>query len=315
MSKEIEESLHKIPIIKQLVLFLKKIKIPGLEGMSLYDVLEMYGIGIIKGALTSRAGGIAFSFFMAIFPFFLFILTLISYIPIDGFQEELFTFIRDALPPKTFEAVRVVLGDIINNQYGGLLSFGFVLSIFLMTNGVNAIFGGFEYSYHVKEFRNVFKTYFVSLGVSLLMSLFLIITITLTTLYQVAIVKINDKGWLNTDDLNLFYFGKNILFLCMIFTVVALLFRYGTKQGKETKFFSAGAILTTVLSLFSFYLFGIYVLKFAQYNQLYGSIGTLLILMLFIWLNAIILLLGFELNASLYSLKWRNKTQKRLENT
>ena len=130
MSKEVEEQLLKIPILNWIVKFGKKIKIPILEGMSLYDVLELYVIGIIKGALTSRAGGIAFSFFMAIFPFFLFILTLISYIPIDGFQGELFTFIRGVLPPKTFEAVQVVLGDIINNQYGGLLSFGFILSRF-----------------------------------------------------------------------------------------------------------------------------------------------------------------------------------------
>jgi len=265
MSKEVEAQLQKIPIINWLMKFGKKIKIPGLEGMSLYDVLELYVIGIIKGALTSRAGGIAFSFFMAIFPFFLFILTLISYIPIDGFQEELFTFIRGVLPPKTFEAVRVVLGDIINNQYGGLLSFGFILSIFLMTNGVNAIFGGFEYSYHVKEFRNVFRAYFVSLGVSLVLSFFLIITVTLTIVYQVAISKINDRGWLNTDDLNLFLIGKNILFLIMIFTIVSLLFRYGTKQGKDVKFFSAGAILTTVVSLFTFYLFGIYVAQLERF--------------------------------------------------
>ena len=94
----------------------------------------------------------------------------------------------------------------------------------------------------------------------------------------------------------------------MIFTIVSLLFRFGTKQTKKIKFFSAGAVLTTLMSLFTFYLFGIYVTKFAQYNQLYGSIGTLLILMLFVWLNAIILLLGFELNASLYSLKQQNKT-------
>lgn len=308
MTKEIEDNLEKIPIINVLVTFGKKIKIPGLEGMSLYDVLEMYVIGIIEGALTTRAGGIAFSFFMAIFPFMLFILTLIPYIPIEGFQEGLFSFIKEILPPQTFEAVHTVLGDIINNQYGGLLSFGFLLSIFLMTNGVNAIFGGFEYSYHVKEFRNVFRAYFISLGVSLLMALFLITTIILIILYQVALSKIDEIGWLNTSDLNLFYYGRGFLFLLMIFTIVSLLFRYGTKQGKETKFFSAGAILTTVVSLFTFYLFGIYVVKFAQYNQLYGSIGTLLILMLFVWLNAIILLLGFELNASLYSLRHQNKT-------
>jgi membrane protein len=220
----------------------------------------------------------------------------------------LFSFIKEILPPQTFEAVNSVIIDIIKNQYGGLLSFGFLGSIFLMTNGVNAIFGGFEYSYHVTDVRNIFKTYFISLGVSLLMSLFLIITVTLLILYQVALSKIDETSWLHTSDLNLFYLGKNTLFLLMIFTIVSLLFRYGTTQGKETKFFSAGAILTTVVSLFTFYLFGIYVVKFAQYNQLYGSIGTLLILMLFIWLNAIILLLGFELNASLYSLKKRNKS-------
>lgn len=307
MSKEIEEKLAKIPVVNVLVQFGKKIKVPGLEGMSLYDVLEMYIIGIVQGALTTRAGGIAFSFFMAIFPFMLFILTLIPYIPIDDFQDGLFGFIKDILPPKTFEAVNVVLGDIINNQYGGLLSFGFLLSIFLMTNGINAIFSGFEYSYHVKEFRNVFKSYFVSLGVSLLTSFFLIVTITLVILYEVALTKIDDIGWIDTGDLNLFYYGRALLFLLMIFTIVALLFRYGTKQGKQIRFFSAGAVLTTILSLFSFYLFGIYVLKFAKYNELYGSIGTLLILMLFVWLNAIILLLGFELNASLYSLKQQNK--------
>ena len=307
MSKEIEDKLEKIPIVNLLVKFGKKIKVPGLEGMSLYDVLEMYVIGIVEGALTTRAGGIAFSFFMAVFPFMLFILTLIPYIPIEGFQDGLFSFIQEILPPQTFEAVNVVLGDIINNQYGGLLSFGFLLSIFLMTNGVNAIFSGFEYSYHVTDIRNVFRTYFISLGVSLLMSLFLIVTITSLILYQVALSKIDEKGWLNTSDLNLFYIGKNALFLIMIFTIVSLLFRYGTKQGKDTKFFSAGALLTTVVSLFTFYLFGIYVVKFAQYNQLYGSIGTLLILMLFVWLISILLLLGFELNASLHVLRQQNK--------
>ncbi len=307
MSKEIEDKLKKIPIVNVLVQFGKKIKIPGLEGMSLYDVIEMYIIGIVEGALTTRAGGIAFSFFMAVFPFLLFILTLIPYIPIDGFQDGLFSFIKDILPPQTFEAVNLVIGDIINNQYGGLLSFGFLLSIFLMTNGINAIFGGFEYSYHITDVRNVFKSYFVSLAVSLLTSLFLIITIILVILYQVALTKIDESGWLNTSDLNLFYYGRGFIFLVMIFTIVSLLFRYGTKQGKETRFFSAGAILTTILSLCTFYLFSIYVLKFAQYNQLYGSIGTLLILMLFVWLNAIILLLGFELNASIHALRFRNK--------
>lgn len=308
MTKKIEDKLSKIPVVNVLVDFGKKIQIPALEGLSLYDVLEMYSIGILRGALTTRAGGIAFSFFMAIFPFMLFILTLIPYIPIAGFQDGLFSMIKDGLPPETFDAVKIVLDDIINNQYGGLLSFGFLLSIFLSTNGVNAIFGNFEYSYHISEYRNQIKGYFIALGVSLLLSFFLIITVIMIILYQVALAKIDEVGWIDTGDLNLFFYGRAFLFLVMVFTIVSLLFRYGTMQGREVNFFSPGAILTTVLSLFFFYLFGIYVVKFATYNELYGSIGTLLILMVFVWLNSVILLLGFELNATISRLKQLNKT-------
>ncbi len=124
---------------------LRKIKIPGLEGMNLIDLLEMYISGIIKGALTSRAGSIAFSFFIALFPFALFVLTLIPFVPIEGFQENFMSFIFKVMPSQeATEAVRPLLEDIANNKYGELLSFGFFLSIFLMTNGVNAILSGFR---------------------------------------------------------------------------------------------------------------------------------------------------------------------------
>ncbi|MDG1528559.1 MAG: YihY/virulence factor BrkB family protein [Polaribacter sp.] len=306
MSKEIENKLEKIPVLNILVRFGKKIKIPGLQGMSLSDVLEMYIIGIVEGALTTRAGGIAFSFFMAIFPFFLFLLTLIYYIPIDGFQEALMSLMQDTLPPKTYGAVEPILDDIVKNQNKGLLSFGFIASIFLMTNGVNAIFGGFEYSYHVKEVRNIFRAYFISLGTSLVMTFFLVVTVALTILYGIAVNRFKTEGWLDNDFFWI-QFGTVILFIFMIFTIVSMLYHYGTKEGKQSSFFSAGAILTTILSIFTFYLFSIYVVEFSKYNELYGSIGTLLILMLFVWLNSIILLLGFELNATLNSLRRKNK--------
>ena len=88
-----EEKLSNAPIVKWLINLLQKIKIPGLEGMNIYDLLKMYISGIVKGALTSRAGSIAFSFFIALFPFALFVLTLIPFVPIEGFQEDFMSFI------------------------------------------------------------------------------------------------------------------------------------------------------------------------------------------------------------------------------
>lgn len=307
MTKPIEDNLEKVPVVNILVRIGKKIKIPGLQGMSLYDLLEMYITGIVQGALTTRAGGIAYSFFMAIFPFLLFILTLIHYVPIDGFQEGLMTLISDSLPPKTFGAVEPILDDIIKNQNKGLLSFGFIASLFLMTNGVNAIFGGFEYSYHVTEVRSILRAYVISLGTSLVMVFFLGVTIALTIFYGIGLGKLKEQGWLDNNDAIWLQSGSGLLFVFMVFTIISLLYHYGTKEGKESSFFSAGAIFTTILSIFTFYLFSIYVVEFSKYNELYGSIGTLLILMLFVWLNAIILLLGFELNATINCLKRENK--------
>lgn len=309
MNNNVEKKLEKIPVVNVVVRFGKRIKIPGLQGMSLYDVIEMYIIGILEGALTTRASGIAYSFFMAIFPFMLFILTLIPYIPIEGFQESLLTLINEILPPKTYEAVDSVILDIINNKQVGLLSFGFLASIFLMTNGINAIFGGFEHSYHVTQVRNIFRSYFISMLVSVIMAIFLIITVALTGFYRLVLDAMIKKEWI-TDETLWFELGRGAIFLIMIFTIVSILYTYGTKEGKHTSFFSAGSIFTTFISIFTFYLFSIYVTEFAQYNKLYGSIGTLLILMLFIWLNAIILLLGFELNASIYALRLKNQESK-----
>jgi membrane protein len=308
MSEKVENKLEKIPVINVLVRFGKKIKIPGLEGMSLYDIIEMYIIGIVEGALTTRASGIAYSFFMAIFPFMLFVLTLIPYIPIDGFQESLIHFISEILPPKTFDAVDSVILDIINKKQSGLLSFGFLVAIFLMTNGINAIFGGFEYSYHVKEARNFLRAYFLSMLVSLIMAIFLLVTVALTGFYQLLLNAMIEKQWIE-DETFWLQLGRGALFVVMIFTIVSILYRYGTKSGKYSRFFSPGSVFTTLLSILTFYLFSYYVNEFAQYNELYGSIGTLLILMLFVWLNAIILLLGFELNASIYVLRQQNTSQ------
>ena len=302
MTKPVEDSLNKIPILNWLVRLGKKIKIPGLEGMSLYDIIEMYVIGILKGALTSRAGGIAFSFFMALFPFILFILTLIPYVPIEGFQEDFLVMIEQLLPPNTAETVHDVIEDIAKTRYGGLLSFGFIASIFLMTNGVNAILGGFEYSYHVTEMRSILRQYFISMIMSIMLSLILVATVAITLYFEILINDLKLSGWLK-DDVFWIEKGQFLFFVLLIFISVSLLYKYGTKEVKYFSFFTPGSILTTLLTIVMFKLFSIYVLKFATYNQLYGSIGTLLVLMLFVWLNSIILLLGFELNASISRLR------------
>ena len=122
MSAEIEAKIEKIPIIRNLMHFLQKISLPFTEELSLYELLELYITGIAKAAISNRAGSIAFSFFMALFPFALFILNLIPYIPIEGFQEDFLKFVEGGVPPNTYEAIAAIINDILNNSYKGLLS-------------------------------------------------------------------------------------------------------------------------------------------------------------------------------------------------
>ncbi|MHC5310754.1 YihY/virulence factor BrkB family protein [Myroides sp. LJL116] len=287
---------YQIPVIDKIVCFLKRVKFSFLQGYSLYDLLELYIMGIVKGAFSYRAGSIAFSFFMALFPFALFILNLIPYIPLENFQIDFLEFIKNSLPPNTYGAVESILSDIMNNSYKSLLSSGFFLSIFLMSNGVFAILGGFESSYHITISRNFIRQYLMALVLSIGLSFALIFSVAVYVVLEVIMYTFH-------LDSSLILWARNLYLLLIVFLTTSTLYKFGAKQTKSIPFVSIGSIFTTVLYILTSYLFGVYVLRFARYNELYGSIGTLLVVMFYLWINCMILLLGFELNATISKLK------------
>jgi len=284
MSKAIEDKLNKIPVVNIIVRLLGKIKLPGLEGLSLYDLLELYVIGIAKGALTARASAIAYSFFMALFPFLLFILIVIPFIPIDDFQTDFLVFLESFLPATTTDFFYENIFNNIEGNKEGLISSVFVLSIFLMANGVNALFSGFENSYHEQLSRNVFKQYLYALGIALILSFLLIVTVVVLGYFQIYVMS-TFEGYIGSRNTDFWAnFAQYIFFVLMVYLATAVLYYFGTAEGKTSKFFSVGALFTTILIMLTSYLFGIYIENFAKYNELYGSIGALLILLFYLWL-------------------------------
>lgn len=302
MNIEIEDKLLKIPVISFMVRFTQTIKLPWLQGFSLYDLLEIYIVGVIEGAVSYRATAIAFSFFMALFPFALFILNLIPYIPIQGFQEDFLNFVQQSVPPTTYDAIFKIINDILHNSHSGLISTGFFMAIFLMSNGVNAILGGFESSQHIILKRKFFKQYFIALGLSILLSLILIITVAAIVIFEIFIQKTKIQDVLS-DKIPLIEMGRYAFVIIMILVTTSLLFKYGIRHDRRRSFISIGSVFTTILIIISSYFFGIWVVKFSKYNELYGSIGTLLIVMFYIWINSMVLLLGFDLNATIHKIK------------
>ncbi|MBD0776594.1 YihY/virulence factor BrkB family protein [Maribacter sp. ANRC-HE7] len=316
MSEEIEAKLDKIPVVNWLVSLLKKVKLPAFEGLSLYDLAEMYILGIVQGALSSRASSIAFSLFMALFPLLIFLVSLVPVIvPYasvgnENFDAQFLLFLESFLPSATSEYFGDIYQQIKDQKSGGVLSSAFFISIFLMANGVNAIFGGFENSYHVKLTRNFIRQYAYALMVGLILSVLLILGAAIYVYFEFYILDYlsawaaKSNGFnLSENDIIGAQVGKVLFFVILSYFTTAILYYFGTAEGKQAKFFSVGALMTTILFVLTSYLFGVYVEKFARYNELYGALGGLLILMVFIWLNSNILLLGFELNASLNSLR------------
>ncbi|MGM0635046.1 MAG: YihY/virulence factor BrkB family protein [Bacteroidota bacterium] len=306
MQDAIDETISDIPVIGFLADKAKRVSLPKMDGLSLYHLLKMYTVGIIRGTFSTRASSIAFSFFIAIFPFLLFVLNLIPFVTfIDDFQQELLFFIEELLPPQTSSFFEDVFYDIANNPRAGLLSFVFVLSIFLMSNGVNAILTSFEFSFHTRLNRNFFRQYIVAMGVAIIIAILLLFTV-ISTIYLTYIIEdfkamgmfVNDIFWISV--------GRYAILILMLFVGISIVYYFGTRESRKSKFFSVGSFFTTLLIILTTVLFSIYIENFASYNKLYGSIGALLILLFYIWLNSNILLLGFELNATIYRLKKRN---------
>jgi len=316
MAEAEEDNLSKYRVVRKTVFIVKRLRdrlvylskriiIPGAYGLSLYHLLDIYGTGIIKGTFSSRASSIAYSFFVALFPFLLFILNLIPLIKIEDFQARFLTFIENLLPSQTSELFYPIIADIAVNPRGGLLSFVFFLSLFLAANGVNAIFSAFEYSFHVTINRNFFRQYMIAVVVSIILALLLLITVGVI-LYGEYLISELDGQLFGEDNLFLINAMQLTIFIIMVYIVIATLYYTGTKEGKNSRFFSAGAALTTLLYLLTTYFFRIYIDNFSNYNELYGSLGAILIMMLYIWINSNLLLLGFELNISLQRLRDKN---------
>ncbi|MCF6356630.1 MAG: YihY/virulence factor BrkB family protein [Draconibacterium sp.] len=279
----------------------EKMSLPFFDGVPLYDVAMFFWRSIVDGAITTRASAIAFSFFIAFFPSLIFIFTLIPYIPIDNFQQELLLIIEQIVPESTYNTIDETVTDIITQPRSGLLSLGFFLALIFATNGLASMMSAFDATIH-----SIYRRTWVSQRLTAILLLFILlilltVAIALLTGGQVFI------NYLDTFDfirdkfiLHLLVVVKWIITVAMFFFAYAFLYYMAPAKKTQWRFISAGGTLATILSIITLIAFTYYINNFGQYNKLYGSIGTLLIILLLMYIMSLILLVGFELNASIY---------------
>ncbi|HEY5772252.1 MAG TPA: YihY/virulence factor BrkB family protein [Chitinophagaceae bacterium] len=280
----------------------KNIVPPGFAGIPLFDVVRFFFIQIQKSSLNERAASIAFNLLVAIPPACIFLFTLIPYLPIKEFMPQLYGLIRDIIPGKqNYQPIIEFLEDFISNERGGLLSFGFLLALYFSSNAMIGIMSSFnKMNYMGFSRRHVVHDRWVAIKLTLI--LFLVILMSIVALVSRETV----LTWLGIEDPTVRAIILNVRWVVIIllfFLTISFIYRYAPAVHKKWKLINPGSILATFMMIVYTMGFSYYVTNFGNYNQLYGSIATIFILMLLIFFNSLVLLIGFELNVSISSLR------------
>jgi len=295
----LHRQLLKLKIYSKFIEWTKGCILPGFSPLPLYTVATFFFKEIGKESLVNKSSSLAYSFMLAVFPSIIFLFTLIPFIPISGFQDKLLSLIELVLPHNAFEAFETTLKDIIKNQNKGLLSFGFLSAIFFATNGVKNLMRAFNKASLVIETRSWLKQRLIALVLTMVIFLSVVLCISAMAIGELLLNYI--KTELHIKDSLAVYaiqFTRWALLTVLYFITISILYRYGPSHAKKWKLFSAGSWLATILAFLTIWGFSFYINNFGSYNKVYGSIGTLIVVMIWLYLNSLILLIGFELNAS-----------------
>jgi membrane protein len=278
----------------------KKIILPGFEGIPLYTVACTFINGLTKGYLTTRAAAISFSVFLAIFPFLIFLFSIIPFIPVQNFQPMLLDIIRDFLPQMAFESVKETIIDIITRPRSSILFLNLLLTLYFSTNGVNSLMEAFNNTYHNIETRPWLRQYGISVMIVLINSFLLILSIGLMTFGSGLLLWIIPEFLDNSLFLLvILQILRWVIILSLLLFAISFVYYFAPVRKKRFSLISPGSLFATFLIIITTLGFNFYVDHFSTYNALYGSLGTLMIVLFWIYINAISLLVGFELDASI----------------
>ena len=288
--------------VKFLIRKSKKIILPGFHGIPLFDVIRFFFIQIQQTSLNERAASIAFNLLVAIPPACIFIFTLIPYFPIKDFMDQLYELIRDIIPGKeNNEPLIAFLRDFTSTERGDLLSFGFILALYFSSNAMIGIMNSFnKMNYIGFSQRHMIHDRWVAIKLTLI--LFVIILLSIVALVSRGAV----LTWLGVENPTvraIIFNVRWIVIVLLFFFSISFIYRHAPSMHKKWKLINPGSILATFMMIAFTMGFSYYVANFGNYNKLYGSIGTILILMLLIFFNSLVLLIGFELNVSISSLR------------
>ena len=289
--------------VRSTLYFLQHFALPGNKGVPVYDVLRYILVGIFNGDLNQRAKGLAYSFLSALPPLLIFFFTLVAYFPVDGLQDELLMQLGGIVPAGIMGPLADTINDIMGHRHGTLLSIGFISSILLAANGMNGLVLSLNFANKSIEKRPFVQRYLLCIAMVFVLYIIIVLVLSLLIGHKLLLQLLFAQGWMTISQTNvvLFNVGRWLLLTFATLFAVSFLYYWAPVKRQRVGFFSAGSVLATGMFFVLSWGLGIYLNNFSNYNLVYGSIGTLLMLMFWIYFNCIVLLVGYELNISIYN--------------
>lgn len=305
MKKKITSYILESKFYHALIDFLKRIKFKKYDDLTLYEIITVFIGKIKKDEIIERANGVAFNFTVAVFPAIIFLFTLTPYIHqvIPGVSKDsILQFIGDVMPESMYETVYTTVEDIVGNTRGGLLTFGAIFSLYLATNGMLSLMKAFNSCYKTIEKRGFLKMRLVATALTVMLAFVLILASVLLVIGNAGVDIINNFEWLNIEDylIYIFFLLRFVVLFIVFFLAISFIYYFGPAVHYNWRFFSVGSLIATLLSMAVTYGFSFYISNFATYNKLYGSLGVLIALMIWQEILSIVLLVGYEINASVH---------------
>jgi len=289
--------LSRLPPVIFLFRKAKSIRLRNLNNASLYDIGRFFVSELSNANLLERADVVTFNFIQAIPPTLLFLFSLIPYLPLGNTETTILKTLKLVTPnDKTYNTIQSFLTDFMHKQHHNVLSFGVLLTLWYASNGMMAVMKSFDSSLSLYQERKWFQRRWTAIKLTLMLMLVLLVTIAVLIIQSKDINKLLLMVFHSVVAVRVLSY---IILIALVFVTHSLIYTYGPSLRHKSKFISVGSVFATVVSLLGTALFFFLVNNFLNYNKVYGSIGSFIAFIAWLWYNTVILLVGYQLNVSI----------------
>ncbi len=274
--------------------------ISGFKGMSPVGVGKQAVKDFMEDDMNTHAAALTYRVLLAIFPFLIFILTLLGALNMKNFFDAMLDEARRVLSADLYSQFESILDQVQSGANGGLLSFGLLLAVWSASGGVRSVMHALNVAYDVEEERTLWKKYVASILFTIGLAVILLAAIMLMFLGPQSMEWLAGQIGLGSVFVDVWTLLRYPAAILLMVLAVALIYYFFPNVDQPFKVVSPGSVIAVVVWVIATLGFSWYLTNFGNYNATYGSLAGVIIMLFYLYISSAILLLGAEVNAVIF---------------